>query len=103
MLTSRMTFDLQASKWTSSRNTYGWARAEVLGALINSVFLMALCLTIFEEAIARLVNTEVITNPRSVLYVGVFGLGVNIIGLFLFGTHSHSQSCELEFNSYVPT
>ena len=28
------------------RNTFGYARAEVLGAMINAVFLMALCFTI---------------------------------------------------------
>lgn len=28
------------------KNTYGWARAEVLGALVNAVFLVALCFSI---------------------------------------------------------
>ena len=36
-----------------SKNTYGWARAEVVGALINSVFLFALCFSITVEAIQR--------------------------------------------------
>ena len=31
-------------KWR--RNTYGYARAEVVGALVNSVFLFALCFSI---------------------------------------------------------
>ena len=40
-----------------SKNTYGWARAEVVGALINAVFLFALCFTISVDAIQRfLVN-----------------------------------------------
>ena len=36
-----------------SKNTYGWARAEVVGALVNSVFLFALCFSISVEAIQR--------------------------------------------------
>ena len=34
-----------------SKNTFGFARAEVLGALVNSVFLLALCFTILVESI----------------------------------------------------
>lgn len=41
-----------------SKNTYGWARAEVLGALVNSVFLVALCLSIVIESVKRLLNLE---------------------------------------------
>ena len=33
------------------KNTYGFARAEVLGALSNAVFLIALCFSILVEAI----------------------------------------------------
>ncbi|RNA35602.1 Zinc transporter 1, partial [Brachionus plicatilis] len=35
------------------RNTYGWVRAEVLGSLINAVFLLSLCLSIVIESIKR--------------------------------------------------
>ncbi|KAH9444205.1 hypothetical protein Pst134EB_026584 [Puccinia striiformis f. sp. tritici] len=37
----------------SHEYSYGWQRAEVLGALINGVFLLALCFSIFLEAIQR--------------------------------------------------
>ena len=73
------------STWDSDINTYGWARAEVFGALINSVFLLALCLSIFENAIARLITPETIHNPRKILYVGIAGLGCNVIGLLFLG------------------
>ena len=36
-----------------SESTYGWARAEVVGALINSVFLPALCFSVTVEAVKR--------------------------------------------------
>lgn len=34
-----------------SKNTFGFARAEVLGALTNAVFLLALCFTILIDSI----------------------------------------------------
>jgi len=68
-----------------------WQRAETLGALVNGVFLVALCLSIFLEAIQRLVEPQVVSNPKLVLIVGCFGLGSNILGLFLFHEHGHSH------------
>ncbi|RWS11344.1 zinc transporter 1-like protein [Dinothrombium tinctorium] len=73
---------ISMKKW--SRNTYGWARAEILGSLINAVFLCALCFSIFIEAIKRFTTPEAIERPDLVLYVASFGLCVNVFGLFLF-------------------
>lgn len=82
-------FLLQISKWRTQKNTFGWARAEVLGALVNSVFLIALCFSILVEALKRLVEVEKIENPKLLLIVGGAGLLVNILGLFLF--HNHGE------------
>lgn len=79
------------SREASSKYTYGWQRAEILGALINSVFLIALCMTIFLEAIQRFVQVPVISNPQLILVVGLAGLLSNIVGLFLFHEHGHSH------------
>ncbi|CAI4804002.1 CDG_1a_G0052100.mRNA.1.CDS.1 [Saccharomyces cerevisiae] len=67
-----------------STYTYGWKRAEILGALINAVFLIALCVSILIEALQRIIAPPVIENPKFVLYVGVAGLISNTVGLFLF-------------------
>ena len=77
-----MFFQMSPKKW--SKNTFGWARAEVLGALVNAVFLVALCFSIFVEALKRLYDVDEIHNPKLILYVGCAGLLVNLIGLFLF-------------------
>jgi len=82
----------QMSKKMSRKNTFGWARAEVLGALVNSVFLIALCFTIFVEAIQRLTHAHVIEQVDSMIFVGVAGLVINILGLLLF--YSHGQTSE---------
>ena len=81
-----------ANKGSSKMYTYGWQRAETLGALVNGVFLVALCLSIFLEAIQRFVEPQVVTNPMLVLIVGCLGLASNILGLFLFHEHGHSHS-----------
>ncbi|KAF2118405.1 cation efflux protein [Lophiotrema nucula] len=78
-------------KTNSKMYTYGWQRAETLGALINGVFLVALCLSIFLEAIQRFVEPQEVSHPMLVLIVGCFGLASNIIGLFLFHDHGHSH------------
>ncbi|KAG0438336.1 hypothetical protein HPB47_017056, partial [Ixodes persulcatus] len=81
---------MSPKKW--SKNTFGWARAEVLGALVNAVFLVALCFSILVESLKRFYKPEVIDEPKLILYVGVAGLLVNLIGLFLFREHGHSHS-----------
>jgi zinc transporter 1 len=71
-----------------------WQRAETLGALINGVFLVALCLSIFLEAIQRFVEPQSVSNPVLVFAIGSFGLLSNLLGLFLFHEHSHSHGGE---------
>ncbi|XP_065211308.1 uncharacterized protein ZnT63C isoform X2 [Planococcus citri] len=88
-----MSIKMSPKKW--SKNTFGWARAEVLGALVNAVFLVALCFSITVEACKRFIEVEDIHKPELIVAVGVLGLLVNVIGLFLFhdhGGHGHSHS-----------
>ncbi|CCF57809.1 hypothetical protein KAFR_0D01630 [Kazachstania africana CBS 2517] len=75
-----------------AKYTYGWKRAEILGALINAVFLIALCFSILIEALQRLIEPQIIENPKLVLYVGFAGLISNFVGLFLFHDHGHGHS-----------
>lgn len=75
----------------SNKYSYGWQRAEILGALINGVFLLALCFSIFLEAIQRMFEGPEVSNPQVVVIVGSLGLLSNIIGLFLFHEHGHGH------------
>ncbi|KAL1459456.1 hypothetical protein WDU94_011438 [Cyamophila willieti] len=83
---------MSPKKW--SKNTFGWARAEVLGALVNAVFLVALCFSITVEACKRFIEVEPIHDPSLIVVVGALGLLVNVIGLLLFHSHgvSHGHS-----------
>ncbi|XP_072218046.1 zinc transporter 1a [Leuresthes tenuis] len=80
----------------TNKNTFGWIRAEVMGALVNAVFLTALCFTIVLEAIERFTEPHEIESPLVVAGVGAAGLLVNLLGLCLFhghagGGHGHSH------------
>ncbi|XP_029281804.1 zinc transporter 1a [Cottoperca gobio] len=80
----------------TNKNTFGWIRAEVMGALVNAVFLTALCFTIVLEAVERFTEPHEISSPLVVAGVGAAGLLVNLLGLCLFrghagGGHGHSH------------
>ncbi|KAM6459673.1 proton-coupled zinc antiporter SLC30A1 [Liasis olivaceus] len=80
----------------TKKNTFGWVRAEVMGALVNAVFLTALCFTILLEAIERFTEPHEIEQPLVVIGVGAAGLLINVLGLCLFhqhgaGGHGHSH------------
>ncbi|XP_072310408.1 zinc transporter 1a [Eucyclogobius newberryi] len=80
----------------TNKNTFGWIRAEVMGALVNAVFLTALCFTIVLEAVERFTEPQEIEGPLVVVGVGAAGLLVNLLGLCLFhghagGGHGHSH------------
>lgn len=64
----------------------------MVGALVNAVFLFALCFTILVDAIERLVQGDKIKDPRLVLIVGGVGLAVNLLGILLFSSHGKNNS-----------
>ncbi|XP_015599346.1 zinc transporter 1 [Cephus cinctus] len=91
---------MSPKKW--SKNTFGWARAEVLGALVNAVFLVALCFSITVEACKRFIEVEKIHKAKLLVAVGALGLLVNLIGLCLFhehgSEHGHSHGISRSHN-----
>jgi Co/Zn/Cd efflux system component len=85
---------LKISKKKSSKNTFGWVRAEVLGALINSVFLISLCVNMLIETAERLIHAKHLKDVNLLLYAAITGLLINLVGLFIFG-HGHGHSHDL--------
>ncbi|TMW52832.1 hypothetical protein DOY81_002099 [Sarcophaga bullata] len=100
LVISFLSVKMSPKKW--SKNTFGWARAEVLGALVNAVFLVALCFSITIEAFKRFIEQEKMHSPKLVAIVGAIGLVVNVIGLCLLyehgGHHGHSHGGGLRRN-----
>ena len=66
------------SDQTSVKNTFGWARIEVLGMLANMTFLVALTFSLLVEGIQQLVHaSHEISNPTNYYLLFIFG----VIGL----------------------
>lgn len=80
-----------ATRATTNRFSYGWVRAEILGAFFNAVFLIALCISIILEAITRFVEPQEVSNPKLILIVGCCGLASNLVGFFVLGGHGHDH------------
>lgn len=89
LVISFLSIKMSPKKW--SKNTFGWARAEVLGALVNAVFLVAICFSITIEACKRFIEMEPIHEPRLLVVVGVIGLLINVVGLVLLYGESGEQ------------
>jgi len=61
----------------SARHTYGLQRAEVLGALVNALTLVAVVAWISLEAVRRLMDPEPV-GGAGVMVVAVLGLAINV-------------------------
>ncbi|KAK2601665.1 Zinc resistance conferring protein [Conoideocrella luteorostrata] len=83
-----------AQKETTDEFTFGWVRAEILGAFFNAVFLIALCVSIILEALTRFVEPPEINQPILILAVGCAGLVSNLAGFVVLGGHGHSHGDE---------
>ncbi|NWS93695.1 ZNT10 protein, partial [Mionectes macconnelli] len=65
-------------------STYGFSRADVLGAFGNSVFATALMFSIFVEAIKRFINPQKTEKVLIVLIIGISGLVFNVLNYVIF-------------------
>ncbi|NXM86236.1 ZNT10 protein, partial [Oenanthe oenanthe] len=65
-------------------STYGFSRADVLGAFGNSVFATALMFSIFVEAVKRFINPQKTEKELLVLIIGASGLGFNVLNYVIF-------------------
>ncbi|KAJ4164306.1 hypothetical protein LMH87_005983 [Akanthomyces muscarius] len=83
-----------SQKETTDEFTFGWVRAEILGAFFNAVFLIALCVSIILEALTRLVEPPEINQPKLILIVGIAGLVSNLLGFVVLGGHGHDHGDE---------
>ncbi len=76
-----------AARPASGRNTYGYQRAEVFGALINALILIVLCVVILVEAIRRLATAETTeVDGVLMLIVAAIGLVANAVSLRLLSS-----------------
>lgn len=66
----------------SARHSYGFARAEAIAALVNSLLMLAVVIGIVVEAIARLQKPQAVSGLAVMVIAGA-GLAINIVVLFI--------------------
>jgi cobalt-zinc-cadmium efflux system protein len=69
-----------ADRPPSLRHSYGLQRAEVVGALVNAAFMLAVIAWIAFEAVSRLLQPQPVQGP-AVLLVAALGLLINLLVL----------------------
>jgi cobalt-zinc-cadmium efflux system protein len=69
----------------SSAKSYGYLRAEILGALLNGLFLWVLVVFIWIEAFERLRNPHPVSG-LGVMAVAIVGIGVNTFSAWMTST-----------------
>ncbi|WP_295119031.1 cation diffusion facilitator family transporter [uncultured Leifsonia sp.] len=72
-----------AARPATDRQTFGYRRAEVFGALINGLILVVVAVTVTIGAIGRLVSGETGVQSGAMLIVAVIGLVANFGALLL--------------------
>lgn len=71
-----------ATRPPTARRTFGYARAEILAAMINAVILFGLSVFIVVEAIRRLISPPSVTSPLLVIF-GIVALVANAVSLLV--------------------
>jgi cobalt-zinc-cadmium efflux system protein len=69
-------------------HSYGWQRAEVIGALLNSLFMLAIVVMLVVEAVTRLLAPRDIA-AGAVIVIAALGMLVNGACLLLLGRAEH--------------
>ncbi|GLT79841.1 hypothetical protein SLA2020_513140 [Shorea laevis] len=85
-------FSLWAAGWEATpRQSYGFFRVEILGALVSIQLIWLLAGILVYEAVVRIINGTSEVNGFLMFIVAAFGLVVNIVMAFLLG-HDHGHS-----------
>jgi len=56
LLVAYYSIELAKKTEATKENSYGFQRAEIVGSLINSIFLLALCLSLLLQVIQRFIS-----------------------------------------------
>jgi cobalt-zinc-cadmium efflux system protein len=71
-----------AARPATPRRTFGYARAEILAAVVNAVLLFGMAVFIVVTAVSRLISPQPVRSPLLVIF-GVVALAANAVSLLL--------------------
>lgn len=84
------------AKRSPAKNTFGWARLEILAGLLQEVLLISLSFSIIVDAINKLINPVHIEDARSMIILGSVGVFIGLLGLVLFRGYHHDHNISHE-------
>ncbi|XP_020278232.1 zinc transporter 1 isoform X2 [Pseudomyrmex gracilis] len=76
------------------KNTFGWARIDIVTMLVCCVFLASFCFSLLVEAVQTLVHIDHLDemhHPMPVLCIGASGILVNVLCYILIGGFTFNQ------------
>jgi cobalt-zinc-cadmium efflux system protein len=79
-----------ARRPATPRMSYGWHRAEILGALASGIAIWFIAGILIYESVERFISPEEV-NAQVLLVVAVIGLGANLASLRMLWRDRHSQ------------
>ncbi|HQO08737.1 MAG TPA: cation diffusion facilitator family transporter [Clostridiales bacterium] len=79
-----------SAKEKTEKKSFGYKRAEIIIAFINSSTLIAICIYLLFEAYHRFLNPEEI-NGNLMITIAVIGLIANLLSVFLLEKDSHGS------------
>jgi cobalt-zinc-cadmium efflux system protein len=71
-----------AEKANDRKRTFGYKRASIMAAFVNSAVLIGIALFLFEEAYRKFIHYESV-NGAVVIWVALIGLVANLLGVWL--------------------
>ncbi|KAE8334440.1 hypothetical protein BDV24DRAFT_172558 [Aspergillus arachidicola] len=71
--------------------SFGWQRAQLLGAFFNGALLFALGISVFLQSIERFISLQYVENPKLMFIMGAVGLGLNLISAIFLHEHDHGH------------
>ncbi|CAI2729483.1 unnamed protein product [Schistosoma spindalis] len=80
-----------ASRPSTKRMSFGWHRAEVVGALASVLLIWLVTGILVYLAIMRIIHNNYEINGKIMLITSATGVGVNIIMLFTLHNHGHNH------------
>jgi len=82
-----------ATRPATLRRTFGYARAEILAAMVNAVLLFGMAVFIVVEAVSRLITPQPVRSPLLIAF-GLVALAANAVSLLLL-RHGQSESLNI--------
>jgi zinc transporter 1 len=82
------------------KNTFGWARIDIVTMLVCCVLLASFCFSLIVEALQTLVHIDHLDemhHPLPVMSIGASGILLNAFCYFLIGGYTFNQGMFLHF------